>query len=391
MIRSAFFSIGFRPFFASGIVFCTFALIIWGGYWQPGFNELISSKLNPVGNFLFWHPHELIMGFALAIIMGFLLTAARNWTGLDTAPPVGLFILWLFWLNARFIMLLGHDLPSIVILISQIIVPLLAAMFIARPIIIKRMWRNLFAPIILVLFAAFETAIIMQLSDTKMMPSQLFHASILLIVVMITMIGGRIIPLFTANKLGIDKPVETKVSFLAALIPLIILLMIKLLPINDTTHSLSIACCAILFIAHSVRLKNWHHKGIWKQPMLWSLWTFYASLPLAFLIMAIEPILDNWITLGSIPIHILGIGTILGLCISMVSRVSLGHTGRVIIHDHLIVSAFALLIASLLVRTLFIATLGLSGQLIMLSALLAATSCLLIFIRFIAIWLTPRN
>ncbi len=395
MMRSAFFSVGFRPFFASGILFSALALFVWAAFWQPDAQSIITTHFNPFGGFLFWHPHELITGFALAIIMGFLLTAARNWTGLETAPPTGLFILWLLWLFARGVMAYGNDLPFAVVLTSQIIVPLLAALFIARPIIQKRMWRNIFAPVILVLFALFDCALLYQIDTHGIVPSPLLHANVLLIVIMITMIGGRVIPFFTANKLGVKLPSESKSVFLAATIPLVLLVIIYLLTANILadnviTRTLTASCAALLFIAHSMRLKLWHHRDIWQQPMLWSLWLFYGALPLGFLVLALTPVLKNWIDLGSIPIHILAIGGVMGLILSMVSRVSLGHTGRVIVHDKVIITAFALLTISLLVRTLFIAVFGLSMQLIMLSAILAACSSLLIFIRFAVIWLTPR-
>lgn len=395
MIRSAFFSVGFRPFFASGILFSALALFVWAAFWQLDTQATVLTHFNTVGGFLFWHPHELIMGFALAIIMGFLLTAARNWTGLETAPPIGLFILWALWLFARWVMAYGNELPFLVILTSQIAAPLLAAVFIARPIIQKRMWRNIFAPVILLIFALFDCTLLYQVNNHGVIPSPLLHANVLLILLMISMIGGRVIPMFIANKLGIQKPNEPQSVFLTAILPLVVLMITYVLADDFSstdrfTRIVTICCAALLFVSHTLRLITWHHKGIWKQPMLWSLWLFYAALPLGFLVLALAPILENWVHLGSIPIHILAIGGIAGLILSMVSRVSLGHTGRVIVHDKVIVGAFALLIASLLVRTLFIAVLGLSSQLIMLSALLAASSCLLIFVRFIVTWLTPR-
>lgn len=390
MIRSALFSIGFRPFFASGILFSAIALFIWGAFWQLDAQSTVTTNLNPFGGFLFWHPHELIMGFALAIIMGFLLTATRNWTGLETAPPLGLLVLWLLWLVARFIMILGADLSFYIILAIQISVPLLAAMFIARPIILKRMWRNIFAPSILVLFAAFDAAILYQVQENGAIPSQLLQACIFLIAILITMIGGRIIPLFTANKLGIKNNTESTPTFVASLLPLIALLIASLLPKHEIISVTTYGCAAILFIAHSQRLKIWYHPGIWQHPMLWSLWGFYATLPLGFLVISISPLIDPWTQIESVALHVLAIGAICGLILSMVTRVSMGHTGRVITHDKIIVSAFILLFISMLLRTLMVAILGLNTQLITISAAIAGFSFLLIFCRFIYIWLTPR-
>lgn len=390
MIRPAFFSIGFRPFFASGMLFSAIALFIWAAFWQLSTQGMIINHLNPFGGFLFWHPHELIMGFALAIIMGFLLTAARNWTGLETASPLGLFVLWLLWLTARCVMMFGADLSFNLILISQISVPLLAAMFIGRPIIIKRMWRNVFAPGILVVFAACDAAMLHYMQETSVVPSQWLQACILLIALLITMIGGRIIPLFTANKLEIKKAIEGKPVLIACILPLVILLVASLLPQNEILQLISAGCATVLFIAHILRLKAWYHPNILQHPMLWSLWFFYAAMPLGFLIMAFSSVIDKWAHMGSVAIHVLAIGAICGLIISMVARVTLGHTGRVITHDKWIVCAFVCLIISMCLRTIVIAISGLNSQLIMLSAALAGISCLLIFIRFIHIWLTPR-
>lgn len=387
MVRPAFFSIGFRPFFASGILFAALALLLWSGFWQLSLESSLLSHLSPFGGLLFWHPHELIMGFALAIIMGFLLTAVRNWTGLETAPPLGIFIIWLSWLLARITTLFSEGVSFYALLAIQVAPALLAAYFIGKPILQKRLWRNLFAPAALLVFAILDTIMLYQMHNEQIVPREWFYAALLLIVFVITMIGGRIIPFFTANTLRIQKPEEPKFLFLFAVIPLLLMIVLQLIGKNDVTQVLVQICAAILFVANAVRLYVWHHKGIWLQPMLWSLWLFYAALPLGFLFMAVPTSVAE---LGSIPIHILAIGGICGLIISMVSRVSLGHTGRAITHDRYIVSAFVLMLMALVMRTGMVFLLGLQTKLIIISAYLAAASLLIIFFRFIYIWATER-
>ncbi len=115
---------------------------------------------------------------------------------------------------------------------------------------------------------------------------------------------------------------------------------------------------------------------------------FYACLPIGFLVLALKPIYPG---LGSIALHIITIGGISGLISSMVSRVSLGHTGREITHDNWIVIAFALIITSLLIRTLVVYLLGISPTVISASALLFSLAFAILFIRFLKVWSSPRH
>ncbi len=381
-----FFSIGFRAFFASGILFAAIALSVWAEFWQLDIQQTSESIMAPVGGMLFWHPHELIMGFALAIIMGFLLTAVRNWTGLETAPPLALFGIWLSWVAARIIMAFGDGYPFTIILISQFLPVLLTAVFIAIPIIEKRMWRNLFAPLSLLIFALIDAHILYAIHFKQTFNSGAFYSQIFLLMFIISMIGGRIIPFFTANKLGIKKWEEPKVSLLSSVLPLLILVIAHLIYEPSKISALTSAVSILLFITHSVRLIKWHHPKIWGHPLLWSLWVSYAFLPLGFLLLSMQ----EMYSLGSVPLHVMAVGTLCGLIVSMVARVSLGHTGRPIQHDILITGVISCMILAMLVRTLAIMVMGYSSTLIIISALLASFSFAVLFIRFIYIWLTPR-
>lgn len=380
----ALFSVGFRSFFAAGILFSSIAMLVWGLNWWTGLPE----GFTPIGGILFWHAHELIMGFGLAIVMGFLLTAVQNWTGLSTAPPGGLVFLLMTWIAARLVMAFGSGLPESIIVAIEILPALGTAVFIGLPIIEKRLWRNLFAPGILVLMAMLDTVLIYQATmGSQAFPSSLLLVAILGITLVLTMIGGRIIPFFTANKLGIKKPEEGKAIFLMSVIPLLVLMLVQAIPDETALNFLSSLCLVVLSIGHFARIKIWHHKGIWKDPMLWSLWLFYACLPVGFVLLSIKP----WVAvLGSIPLHIITIGALAGLIISMVSRVSLGHTGRVIQHDKWIMLAFSCLIIALLIRTGGMMITGFSPALISLSALFWSLCFTVLFIRFSLVWVLPR-
>ena len=387
MKSSAFFSVGFRPFFASGIFFGALAILIWAGFWVPQLQLSFDQVMNPVGGFYFWHPHELIMGFSQAIIIGFLLTAARNWTGLETTTPLTLGIIWLTWLWARFVMAFGEGYSINLIVLSQILPPLLAAASIASPIIRKRMWRNLFAPITLLMLALFDMALLHQQHESHTQPSQLFYAVMYMLMFLVAMIAGRIIPFFTANKLGIEKWIEPKLLLLTSVVPLLLLMPIQAISDHMVRSYLTSGLAAVLLISHGIRLYKWHHKHIWQHPMLWSLWVSYASMLIGFILLCVQPIFN----FGSVALHIFALGSISGLIVSMVSRVSLGHTGRTIVHDRVIIAAILCMLIAALIRTLAIAVFGFSVGLIITSALFASISLALLFARFVVIWITPRS
>ena len=380
-----FFSIGFRPFFAAGTLFAGLALLLWALFWLPETHSIFVNLPQPTGGFLFWHAHEMLFGLAQAIILGFLFTAVRNWTGLETASPQTLILLLSFWLQARLLMLVGASLDSIYVVASQTITPVMAAVLIAIPIVKKRMWRNLFAPCALLLFALFDAASLLRLYQGHF-PYETLHACLLLIIFVITMIGGRVIPLFTANKLGLRKIPEPQAFGALATLPILGLIVLEFAPDRDVYSYLSSGLALALFIAHSMRLIRWYDSGIWTEPMLWSLFVFYSALPLGFLFWT----LDMHMNVANTHLHMLAVGTICGLIISMVSRVSLGHTGRTITHDYIIVSAFILLACAFLMRSFGVMVFGSGAEIISASALLASFSFLLIFGRFISIWLTPR-
>lgn len=381
-----FLSIGFRPFFCVGVLFAALASLVWGAFWQVAWQGSIISTLSPWGGMLFWHPHELIMGFVQAIIIGFLLTAARNWSGLDTTTPLTLTLLLTLWCWARYIMAFSTGYTFNTVLLSQLLTPLFAAALVARVIIKTRQWRNLFAPIMLLMMASLDGAILWQQENIQEYPAAFFNATILLTISLISIIGGRIIPLFSANKLQLPKVTESRTLFLVATLMPLLLTALLLQPATANTRLTITVCAAISAFAHGKRLLLWHRPAIWQHPMLWSLLVFYAALPIGFALLGLK----YFFALGSIPIHFLAIGGIGGMIVSMVARVSLGHTGRQIHHDRLIIFAFITLIMSALTRTLGSELMGLSAQVILFSALLFALSFFSLFLRFIFAWLSPR-
>ena len=384
---NAMLSVGFRPFFLLACLFASSAMALWAAFWSG----VSIPAINPVGGMVFWHAHELVMGFVLAVVFGFLLTAVQNWTGQKTTTPLTLGLLSISWVLARAVMLFGNDLPNAYIVAICLLPTFASAVFIALPIVRKRMWRNLFAPISLFFLCLIDGAILSLAGSQFALISSLYLVAILFISLLVSVIGGRVIPMFIANRLSATKAVEPKAVFLLSIVPLPVVIALQFFQSYSTVLLISGILYCVLFVAHSLRLAYWFNRGMLKHPMLWSLWLFYAFLPVGFLCLGIKGIIpDTALSANSVALHVLTIGGISGIICTMLSRVSLGHTGRVITHDGWIVTAFILLIVSLALRTVMIATMGFSVDLVTYSAFSFAAAFGLIFLRFAWVWITPR-
>lgn len=379
-----FLSIGFRPFFFFGILFSCISGALWTLFWSPLEPLQWSTHWQPMGGMMFWHAHEMIMGFVFAIISGFLLTAVQNWTGLRTTTPLTLSLLLLSWLAARIAFLLS-DLLEPWLLITVQVTPIFALMMaIGTPIVLAKMWRNLFVVAALLLLAINEIRLLMNL-DNGVLNHQLLIAQIFIILLYISMIAGRVLPFFMASRLGIAKTQEPKPLFLSCTLPLVLLCL------NLSFYGsklISISLLLVLAAAHSLRIRNWYTDKVWQEPMLYSLFISYVSLPLGFFLIAInESFQLGW---ANTPLHILTLGSMGGLIIAMVGRVSLGHTGRKIQAVSAIKIALILIVLAFIFRVIvpmgfdwhpaFMAISGLSWTLAFAS----------LFIYFAKIWVQPR-
>ena len=194
----------FRPFFLGGALFSLLAILLWSLF--------LSGKLvfTPYGNPVFWHSHEMLFGFVCAIIVGFLLTAVQNWTGLRATNGVPLMMIFLLWLAAR--VLMATNLVPNPMLIAALDVAFLpaCALLMAKLVIKAGNKRNLFFVPVLLLLAAFNG-----LSHAGVVLGNAewvnwSHRSVVfLIVAIITVVAGRVIPMFSANGTGTQRVAPT--------------------------------------------------------------------------------------------------------------------------------------------------------------------------------------
>lgn len=331
--------LAFRPFFLGGSLFSIIAIVLWWANLQGYFIAKV------YGGGLWWHAHEMIFGFTCAIIVGFLLTAVQTWTGIKGLcgrPLMGLFTLWLC---ARIAMFL--PLPFALVITLDAAFLFIAAIILALPLLKIRMYRNLvFITVLLALMGLNIASHLAVLNQTNATPY--FHGAVILIVLVITIMGGRVIPLFTANALKIKATPSPKVVEIGAIGSTLLLIIFALLGFSSIPTALINMVAIIGVMLHSYRLACWFNPGILNKPILWSLHIAYAFIPLGLLFIVLQR-LDLGVT-TSLAIHSFTLGGIGGLILAMISRVSLGHTGRPLVLPALMPIALVILFLGALIR-----------------------------------------
>jgi uncharacterized protein involved in response to NO len=311
-------NLGFRPFFLGAAVFAVISIIAWTFVYTLAMPVPMAS-MTPFQ----WHAHEMIYGFSLAVIAGFLLTAARNWTGIDTlhgTPLLGLFGLWA---AARVSMLFGTALLELAALFDILFILALTAA-VASPIIRARMWRQVGILSKLVLMAA--GSIVFYLGSFGYLESGLHwgvYGGLYLVIGLVLTMGRRVIPFFIER--GVGYPVTLFNSKWIDISSLVLFLALFIAELFIADRRLVPWLAGALFAVNAVRLAGWHTPGIWKKPLLWSLYVAYAFIVAGFLLLAF-----NGFTGVSrfVAIHGFAYGGIGLITLSMMVRVSLGHTGR---------------------------------------------------------------
>ncbi len=313
--------LGFRPFFLLGALLALIAIPLWIGAFLGGW-----SLPTPMNGWLAWHRHEMVFGFAGAVIAGFLLTAVQTWTGQPSLSGKPLAVLVVLWLLARFSW--WQPVP-LVLLLSNSIFLLAVAITMARLLWAARQNSNY--PIVVVLLLLVATNLltlsgVLQNNDAWQRQGSL--TAVWLVLAMITLIGGRVIPFFIFR--GLLKPAQVAAwpwldwSLLIGTVLTAALSASGFLMQN--THWASGVLLLLLGTGHAIRLMRWFDIGLLRVPLLWSLYLAYAWLVIGCMGLALWA-LGLSVSEGQ-ALHALTVGTIGGLILAMMARVSLGHTGR---------------------------------------------------------------
>lgn len=377
--RQAVWGLGFRPLFLGGSLFALLAVLLWAGVLAGAIAP------SPAGGMLAWHRHEMLYGFAAAIVAGFLLTAVQNWSGvlgLHGRALQGLFLLWLLGRASWFVALPG----SLLVLIEGSFLPLVA-LALARPIVQRRLRNNYpIVGLVLLIAACQWLTLAGWLRQDELWQRRGVFAGLWLVAAMMTLLGGRVIPFFTRRGLGKMTPAPARPWQDRACLLLSVAVPLAFVAGLADTPNIGLAVLfGTLFALQATRLLQWHDRGLWRVPLLWSLHLAYAWLAIACLGMALW---HAGIALNpSLVTHALTVGAMSGLILAMMARVSLGHTGRPLQVPKSVAWAFALMQLATLARVLLAVFTPLGVSL----AVLCWSLALLLFLQhYLPILLRPR-
>lgn len=308
--------LGFRPFYLLAALFALAAVPLWLGQYTHGAWQ--GAGLTGMA----WHAHEMIYGYAVAVIAGFLLTAVRNWTGIDTPSGWRLAALALLWLAGRLALPLTP---------AALGVPIDLAFLPALALVLRRRLRqsgntrNAFVPRLLCAMALFNLGF--HLAQGGYLPldsMKMLQAALMLITTLEIILAGRVVPMFTRNAVpGIRQfRIEWIERSIAA--ASLCVLLANLTPLSP---AVLIPANLALGLLHTFRWAGWGPAGTWRNPLLWVLHLGYGWIIAAFAFYALAA---GGVVPSIVPLHILALGALGGLTLGMITRTALGHSGRLL-------------------------------------------------------------
>ncbi|MDE2069740.1 MAG: NnrS family protein [Gammaproteobacteria bacterium] len=364
----------FRPLFLCAALAASLGIFTWALFLHLGL--LPASSLPPLA----WHGHEMLFGFAGALVAGFLLTAVAEWTKLATFTPASLVLLLAVWLAARVLFLLPARVPYALTAFLDCGYFGLLLLMVARPIIKSRNRRNYF---VIGLLSAFTLAdVAFHLSVTGVIhvaERSVLYWVIDLFTVLMLSIGGRVIPFFTARRLSHAtvqryRWLDWSVNGGAALLVLLDIVW----PESALLATVSLAVALLVLL----RWWLWQPWKAWREPMLWVLHLGYLWLA-AGLALRGAALLSS--ALPEITaLHAITVGALGSLSIGMMTRIALGHTGRAMAAGPFMAAAFVLVSVAAVLR--LINTPGL----LPVASVLWALAFAIYFLRFLPLMFAPR-
>ncbi|MBE1206092.1 NnrS family protein [Aminobacter carboxidus] len=314
-------SYGFRPFFLLGSLYAGLTIL----FWLPllyGHLET-SSVFSPVD----WHVHEMLFGYPAAIVTGFLLTAIPNWTGRLPVQGLPLLALVLLWFAGRAAVFFSAETGWLAAAVIDCAFLLAVAGAAATEIVAGRNWRNLkvLAPVLVLLAANMIFHAEAHFEDISDIGRRLGIGAA---VVLITIIGGRIIPSFTRNWLVRENPGRLPAPFgrfdAATIVTSALALALWSLLPERTETGLALLVSAAL---NAFRLSRWAGDRTSGDPLVLILHVAYAFVPLGMLLAALPNLMPGTVAPAA-GIHAFGVGAIGTMTLAVMVRATLGHTGR---------------------------------------------------------------
>lgn len=374
------FGLGFRPFFVLAGLFALLLILLW--------NAIYKGELS-VQNYYapnIWHAHEMLVGYSVAVIAGFLLTAVKNWTGQATASGDRLAGLCLLWLYGRILPFYAELLPDSLIALTDFAFLPVLAYSVSQPILRSGHNKSLVFIALLALMTVANALVHLEMLDIYESTAMLGLNMLLAItIVMILVVAGRVFPFFTER--GLKGVIAIRNPFLDVLSIVSAASVFLLQMAGISGHILAVSAVTALAV-NLVRIAGWHVRQVWYVPLLWILYIGYGWIILGFGL----TVLAAYAKISySLVLHAFTLGGIGVLTLGMMVRVSLGHTGRVMKVSNIIVTAFVLLNLSAFVRVVLPALLpAWYGQFVYISTLAWLAAFALFVFVYAPILLAPR-
>jgi uncharacterized protein involved in response to NO len=290
----------------------------------------------------------MIFGYAMAVVAGFLLTAARNWTNIQTLRNIPLACLALLWLAAR---TAGWTAPDNIwaMAIPDLAFDAWLVVAIANPILRARKYDQLgiVSKLLLLMLANLTFYFGVSGAVEQGIAWGMYSGLYVMLALVFTLIR-RVLPFFIER--GVGYPVTLGNSKWLDRASLVLLVLFMVADVFWRQATVTAVFAGLLFAVHGKRLIAWHTPGIWRKPLLWVLYAGYAGATLGFLLKAFVPLLP---ISPALPLHAFALGGIGMITIGMMARIALGHTGRNIQqHSALLAPAFLLLLAAYVSRVI---------------------------------------
>ena len=333
--RFALWDLGFRPFYLLASIFSALSILLWVCQYE---GYLPATYVRSPA----WHGHEMLFGYTMAVVAGFLFTAVRNWTGRPTPTGAPLAALAVLWIAGRVLVLTPYATAAAVV---NAAFPAAIAVGIGIPLVQSGNRRNYFF-IALLLFLALATLTLhLSYLGTLAWPERAsLQAGLDVVLFIIAVMGGRVIPMFTNN--GIPGTAATR-SPLVEKIALGSVLALLGADLLQAPAGVIVVVALVAAAAHARRLYLWQPWRTLATPLVWILHAAYGWIVIHLILRALAVV--DWVP-APLAVHALTIGAIGGMTIGMMTRTARGHTGRALTVDRYEVACFALVQIAALVR-----------------------------------------
>lgn len=363
------FSAGHRPFFLLTALSAIVLISLW-----------LVAYLGRIALSSSWHAHEMLYGFSVAAISGFLLAAVPHWTNAQSPKGWSLMGLCSFWLLGRIGFFMAEVYPAYMVLayLDLIFLPMMVAV-VARMIMGAKNSRNYV--VVGIVSALIITNIVYHFYDSYAG----VRAGIFVVTILAALIGGRVIPAFTQNALQLysGQPVVCTTPVWTHKVTLISMFLLVIAQAVDMDPRITGVLAALVAVILFIRMLNWHSLNSFFDPIVWVLHAAYIWLPIGYGLKAVADL--TGVIDGNSALHALTVGGMGMLILAIASRAALGHSGR-----DLKVSAGTVLAYILVLGATVIRVLALSSEWVVVSGLLWVLGYGLFALVYVPILLKPR-